>query len=391
MQVAQELSVAKDLDAIMAVVRTAARDLTGADGATFVLRDGDLCFYADEDAVSPLWKGKRFPLETCISGWAMLNGKSAIIEDIYADPRIPADAYRPTFVQSLAMVPIRTSNPVGAIGNYWATRHRATEGQVKLLCALADLTSVAMQNVQLYADLQQRTAEAEDAARAKDEFIMVAAHELRTPLTVLQLQIEGMLESEATAQPIERWIDRAERAGGSCHRLATLIDGLLDVARAGYERIELVREELDLAVAAAAVIERLRTAAAHARSTLLLDAPRPVQGSWDRARIEQLLTSLLSNAIKYGAGQPIEIGISERDGVGELVVRDRGAGIAPEVAARIFERFGRSGPITHYAGLGLGLYLARTIVEAHGGTIRFDSVPGDGCTFTVELPLRPPS
>lgn len=142
-EVAEQLSMARELGEIMRIVRHAARDLTGADGATFVLRDGDVCFYADEDAIGPLWKGKRFPMAACISGWAMLNGAAAIVEDIYADARIPADAYRPTFVKSLAMVPIRTASPVGAIGNYWAERHRATDGEVKLLRALADLTSVA--------------------------------------------------------------------------------------------------------------------------------------------------------------------------------------------------------------------------------------------------------
>ena len=124
--VVQRLAMARDLPAIQAIVRTAARRLTGADGATFVLRDGERCHYADEDAIAPLWKGQRFPLSACISGWAMLNRQPAVIEDIYADDRIPHDAYRPTFVKSLAMVPIRTLDPVGAIGNYWAEKHRPT-------------------------------------------------------------------------------------------------------------------------------------------------------------------------------------------------------------------------------------------------------------------------
>nr|WP_297496702.1 GAF domain-containing protein [Ferrovum sp.] len=118
-EVVQKLSLARNLEEIMEIVRHAARSITGADGATFVLRDGDKCFYAEEDAISPLWKGQRFPMSACISGWAMLNRQAAVIENIYADSRIPADAYRPTFVKSLAMVPIRTIEPVGAIGTYW--------------------------------------------------------------------------------------------------------------------------------------------------------------------------------------------------------------------------------------------------------------------------------
>ena len=129
LHVVQELSLARDFATVQEIVRIAARRLTGCDGATFVLRDGPFCHYADEDAVGPLWKGKRFPLETCISGWAMLNRAQAVIPDIYADPRIPHDAYRPTCVKSLVMVPIRTREPIGAIGNYWAEHHQPCPGR----------------------------------------------------------------------------------------------------------------------------------------------------------------------------------------------------------------------------------------------------------------------
>src|SRR5205085_5297799 len=125
--VVQKLSLARGLDAIVDIVRKAARQLTGCDGATFVLRDGPFCYYVDEDAISPLWKGQRFPLETCISGWTMLHRTPAVIEYIYADERIPHDDYRPTFVKSLVMVPIRAADPLGAIGMYWAMQHRTTE------------------------------------------------------------------------------------------------------------------------------------------------------------------------------------------------------------------------------------------------------------------------
>ena len=155
-EVVQRLSLARDLQAVMDIVRRAARQLTGADGASFVLRDGDKCFYAEEDAISPLWKGQRFPINTCISGWAMLNRRPAVIEDIYADSRIPADAYRPTFVHSLAMVPIRTLDPIGAIGNYWAAHYRPSSEQIKVLQALADTTAVALENVRIYEELDQR-------------------------------------------------------------------------------------------------------------------------------------------------------------------------------------------------------------------------------------------
>jgi GAF domain-containing protein len=164
----QELSMARELADVQRVVRQAARELTGCDGATFVLRDGDRCHYADEDAIAPLWKGQRFPMNICISGWAMLNRQSAVIPDIYADPRIPHEAYRPTFVKSLVMVPIRQLDPVGAIGNYWAAAHQPTEDEIALLQALADATSVAMENVRVNSELAHRARAQDDHLRELD-------------------------------------------------------------------------------------------------------------------------------------------------------------------------------------------------------------------------------
>ncbi len=156
--VVQDLSQARSVGAIAEIVRHAARDLLGSDGATFILRDGDRCHYVEEDAIAPLWRGKRFPMSACISGWVMLNRREVVIEDIYADDRIPRDAYRPTFVKSLAMVPIRRQSPIGAIGSYWATPHRASDEEVRILQALADAASVAMENVRFLGELEESKA-----------------------------------------------------------------------------------------------------------------------------------------------------------------------------------------------------------------------------------------
>ena len=171
----QRLSLARSLPEIQTIVRTGARRLTGADGATFVLRDGDKCFYADEDAIEPLWKGQRFPLGQCISGWAMNNRSPVAIEDIYVDDRIPHAAYRPTFVKSLAMVPIRRLDPVGSIGNYWAEMRVPTDHELDLLQALADSTAVAIENVQVYEQL--------DAARTETLQCLARAAEYRDGAT----------------------------------------------------------------------------------------------------------------------------------------------------------------------------------------------------------------
>lgn len=159
----EQLSHARDMDMVMAVVRKAARELTGADGATFVLLDrraeGDYCYYADEDAIGPLWKGGRFPVRSCISGWAMMNRATAVISDIYTDPRIPVDLYEPTFVRSLVMAPIRKSDPLGAVGTYWKDKREPTEEEVNILEALTDITAVTIELVSVYQDLENRVAE----------------------------------------------------------------------------------------------------------------------------------------------------------------------------------------------------------------------------------------
>ena len=157
----QDLSLAKTAEQVQRIVRTAGRLLVGADGATFVLRDGDMCFYVDEDAIEPLWKGQRFPLSACVSGWAMQNREQAVIEDIYVDPRIPQDAYRSTFVKSLLMTPIRRDEPIGAIGMYWAQHHQPTTREIGLARALADSTAVALQHVETLGKLEDKHYEAE--------------------------------------------------------------------------------------------------------------------------------------------------------------------------------------------------------------------------------------
>ncbi|MCC6217337.1 MAG: GAF domain-containing protein [Polyangiaceae bacterium] len=156
--VAQDLSQARTTDAVVDIVRRAARQLVDADGATFVLREGDACHYVHEDAVAPLWRGRRFPLAACISGWSMLHREPVVLEDVFADPRIPVDVYRATFVHSLVMVPIRSRDPVGAIGAYWAVHRRASPEEVRILRALADSAAIALDNVGALAELEEAEA-----------------------------------------------------------------------------------------------------------------------------------------------------------------------------------------------------------------------------------------
>ena len=139
----------------MAATRHWARRLTSADGVTFVLRAGECCYYADEEAIAPLWKGQRFPLHTCVSGWVMQNREAVVIPDIYADPRVPHEAYRPTFVKSMLMVPVRKSDPIAAIGAYWRTASAPTAAHVKAVELLAEAAGVGLASEYVSARVKQ--------------------------------------------------------------------------------------------------------------------------------------------------------------------------------------------------------------------------------------------
>jgi signal transduction histidine kinase len=231
---------------------------------------------------------------------------------------------------------------------------------------------------------------AEDALRARDDFLSVASHELRTPLTNVQLNVEGLRRQlkrrDGAATP--EILARIDSAYASTQRLARLIDALLDVSRLKTGRFDLELETADLASIAAAVVEQSTEALSEANCPVTLHAPAPVTGHWDRLRLEQVVTNLLSNAMKYGAGKPIEISVVDRQDWGEISVRDHGIGIAPAHQARVFDQFERAVSKRDFSGLGLGLWICGQNVSLHGGSISLDSAAGRGAAFTVTLPRK---
>ena len=241
-------------------------------------------------------------------------------------------------------------------------------------------------------EARTRAREAEKAVLVRDEFISVAAHELRTPLTALQLKLQGLdsVLAQIPGPPSDpRVIERLEGAARQVKRLIRLVEELLDVSRITGGRLPLRVEEVDLGTLGRAVVDDLSEPARHARSELRFQAGRVV-GRWDPSRLEQALINVISNAIKYGEGKPIDVVVEAAGRGARCTVTDRGLGIAPEDRDRIFARFVRAAPSQRYGGLGLGLYVARSIVESHGGTIEVESAPGNGSRFTIELPLEAP-
>jgi PAS domain S-box-containing protein len=229
--------------------------------------------------------------------------------------------------------------------------------------------------------------QAEEAVRARDVFLAVASHELRTPLTPLRLSLQ-ILERELAKRPDqERLSGRVEVALRQIDRLALLVENMLDIARGtmGW-KVTVEPRAVDVAQLVRDAVARVGREAARARSQIALSLESPAIAWIDPAQIDLVLASLLSNAIKYGAGKPIEVSVRPDGEVIRVTVQDHGVGIAPDERERIFGLFARAVSERRYGGLGLGLYIAKQIVDAHGGRITCESEPGHGATFEVELP-----
>ena len=232
---------------------------------------------------------------------------------------------------------------------------------------------------------------AEESVRARDEFLQIAAHELKTPVTSLQLHLDTLAHAlKKSGKQDERLQARVATATRQTARLSRLIENLLDVSRITGGGLVLELEEFDLVHMAEEVVDRFQVEATKAHCAIEVRKPAPLVGRWDRVRLEQVVSNLLSNAIKYGAGKPIHVEIGEGGHGVLLSVSDGGIGINEEALERIFGRFERAVSLHHFGGLGLGLFIARQIAEAHGGSIAVRSQPGEGATFTLTLPREPP-
>lgn len=384
------LSTATNLTEVTAVVARAVRELTGADGATFVLREDDQCFYADENAIGPLWKGSRFPLTACVSGWAMLHRETVIIPDIYSDDRVPIDAYRATFVASLCMTPVRASDPIGAIGAYWAESHVPDAEQVRRLEVLANTTAVTLENLELRSAITRRSAERDQMAARADELdatMHSLVHDLRGPLSAM-MGFAELITEDRTAPTSATYAHAVLRAG---ERMSAQIERMLSIYR--ITAAPLAPQRLDLSAIARGIADELL--ARNRDRDIDIRVEDHVVVCADPVLVQLALENLLGNAVKYtGKKSTAHIVLRQVDAGSERVLLelvDDGDGFDPSDASRLFRPLTRLHSQEEFPGTGLGLASAARIVELHGGAIHADGRKGVGATFTFSLPAAGPA
>lgn len=291
-----------------------------------------------------------------------------------------------TAMRSVMIVPIIShKKPVGTITFIVTNESGRTYKPEDLLFAeeIAIRASIAIDNAKLY-------EKAQEGIRVRDEFLNIASHELKTPLTSLQLQIQLLLRygTKQTRTISQELLHTSLHTSETqVKRLGSLINNLLDVSRISNKKFDLDRERVSLNLLVEEVISRFDETLKASGSTIRVRNGKNVAGQWDRFRLDQVATNLISNAIKYGQGKPIIVEVTEKQSAAVLKVRDQGIGIEEEDAKRIFDRFERSTLAKKYGGLGLGLYITKQIIAAHGGKIEVKSIPNKGSEFTVRLPL----
>jgi signal transduction histidine kinase len=285
-------------------------------------------------------------------------------------------------LRSAIIAPIVTPRgTVGAISFVAAeSGRRYRRADVARAEELASRAALAIENSTLYRGAQQ-------AINLRDDFLAIAGHELRTPLTALMLQLQNVRKRFAQNK-IEPalLIERLVSAEANVDRLHRLVEELLTVSRVVGGRLVLDCQEMDLVEMVRDIAHRCEPELVKAGCELKLDSSAAVNGSWDRFRLEGVVTNLLTNAIKYGRGSPVEIAVRGEGGRGIVAVTDHGIGILEADKQRIFGRFERGVSERDFGGLGLGLWIAKQIVDAHGGEVTVESTPGVATTFVVSLP-----
>jgi signal transduction histidine kinase len=291
-------------------------------------------------------------------------------------------------VRSYLAAPVisRSGEVLGGLFFGHATPGVFNERDEIAITTVAAQAAIAIDNAHLYRAEQKARRNAEEALRVRDAFLSIASHELKTPVTAVSLQLQSLRrEADRDELSVERPRGKLASAERAINRLTGLVDELLDVSRLTAGRLEIAREAVDLAEVVDEVVARCDLLAKSTGSVVVAKTS-PALALADRQRIDQVLSNLLSNAIKYGDSKPIEVSCGVEDSRVVVRVRDGGIGIAPDARDRIFERFERAVEARSFSGLGLGLWITKSLVHLMDGDIAVESELGVGSTFTARFP-----
>lgn len=386
MEAVERLGSVEDEKAVAQIVRTAARRLTGADGVSVVLRQDDRVLYVDEDAMAPLWKGQSFPIESCISGWAMLNRQTVVISDVSVDPRIPLAAYKPTFVKSLVMAPVGMPEPKASIGAYWAAVRRPSDDEVHALETIARAASVALENVRLRRELDGALARAEGSERAQAVFLAQMSRNIRAPLSGLS----AMAELLHRAQTDPRQVQLAASLRTAADDVERLMREVLEFAQVegaqGSRYPAPFHLEAAVRVAAAPHVTEASRRGLGFSIEIEPEAAQIFVG--DGAHVQKLVDLLVAYAVKHTEIGSVHVGIRQEAEAGvrsifALSVTVQGACFS-QVAARI------AGGERPQSGAGLDLAVGEAIVRAMGGALEVAATQGESGMLTARFPLDLP-
>lgn len=309
---------------------------------------------------------------------------SKLEEEITADEQ-HLRLQRSLQLQSVIAIPLRIRSRIIGVATFGTFQKGRIfrERDFRIAKEIAERIAVAIDNAMLY-------QETREAVKARDEFLSIASHELKTPLTSMLLQLQSVLHSiknqSLATFSIERTMQMLESTINQSKRLGKLVNDLLNYSLISTGRLQLEKEKTQLDKIASDVVSRFAEQAKKTSTPINLFLENSVTGNWDRVRLEQVVTNLITNAIKYGAGKPVEVLVKDSKYHATLIVRDHGIGIPQDQQRKVFDRFERGSIKGGYKGLGVGLYIVNQIVQAHGGKIALASKPKEGTTFTIELP-----
>ncbi|MFT7388488.1 MAG: signal transduction histidine kinase [Candidatus Endobugula sp.] len=387
-----KLSLARTLDVIQYIVADSVRKLVKADAVTFILKDGEHCYYADEHAIAPLWKGPLFPANQHISGWSMGHKQMVVIEDIRNDERIPQNLYAGTFVRSLIMVPVRSDNPLAAIGIYWAEFHRPRDDELEQLQIVANCTAIGMENAELVSKLNLQVLEqtssllaAQEAAKTANKtntrFLSAASHDLRQPLQNLNT-LCSVLMRKIHDPDVKQHVGKMHKSIQGMERLLSAVLNLNQIESGG---IQPQLKNMDLQPLLSELQIDFEELALQKKLTLSIPTA-DLRVHSDPELLLQILRNLLGNALRYTEQGHVAIEYLAADNTLILGIRDTGPGIPDNKQAEVFDAFYRMDQ-HNKQGFGLGLSIVKALAELLNHPITLESTLGIGSFFSIQLPL----